>query len=104
MPEISPTPEPAAHQLAARARDDLARKLGIPLDQIIVSSAQAVTWPDSSLGCPEPGMAYAQVLTSGYLILLEAGGKIYEYHANSGTYVFFCENPKPPVPGMPGDT
>jgi hypothetical protein len=100
-----PTPaDPAASQLVNQARNDLAHKLGISAEQITVSSAEAVTWSDSSLGCPQPGMAYTQVLTSGYLILLEAAGKTYEYHTNRDTYVIFCENPRPPVPGMPGDT
>ena len=101
--EITPTPDPAALQVAVRARNDLATKLGIRVDDITISSAQAVTWPDSSLGCPQEGMAYTQVLTPGYLILLETGGKTYEYHASRDSFVIFCENPGPPVPGMPGD-
>jgi hypothetical protein len=65
--------------------------------------ATSIVWPDSSLGCPQDSMVYAQVLTPGYLIVLETGGKVYEYHANRDTYVIFCENPSPPVPGTPGD-
>ena len=103
IPQGGSTPVSAAMQIAVQARDDLALKLGIPADQITISSAQAVTWSDSSLGCPQPGMNYTQVLTPGYLILLEAGGKIYEYHASKGTSIIYCENPTPPVPGMPGD-
>jgi hypothetical protein len=103
-PDVTPTPDPAAMQFAVRARNDLALKLGIRVDDISIASAQAVTWPDSSLGCPQPGMAYSQVITPGYLVRLEANGKIYEYHAGRGTQVIYCENPSPPVPGMPGDT
>ena len=102
-PGPGPTYEPSAARLVEQARGDLANRLGIPADQISVSSVQAVTWPDSSLGCPLPGMAYAQVLTPGVLILLEAGGSVYEYHAGRRSNVFYCENPEPPVPGMPGD-
>lgn len=102
-PPSNPTFEPAAARLAEQARADLAQRSGIPADQIVVSSVQAVTWPDSSLGCPQPGMAYAQVLTSGYLILLEAGGDVYEYHASRTASVFYCADPEPPVPGVPGD-
>jgi hypothetical protein len=60
---------------------DLAAKLSIPIPDITVVSVEAVEWRDASLGCPQPGMAYAQVITPGYLIVLEAGGKTYEYHA-----------------------
>lgn len=102
-PGAGPTYEPAAARSVEQARDDLAQRSGMPPDQIVVSSVQAVTWPDSSLGCPQPGMAYAQVLTPGYLILLEAGGKVYEYHAGRNSNVFYCADPEPPVPGVPGD-
>ena len=54
---------------------------------------EAVEWRDSSLGCPEPGKAYLQVITPGYLFVLEAGGKTYEYHADRGNRVILCENP-----------
>lgn len=34
---------------------------------------------DSSLGCPQEGMMYAQVITSGYQFLLSYGGLTYDY-------------------------
>lgn len=102
-PQAGPTFEPAATMLVEQARGDLTQRTGIAADQIVISSVQAVTWPDSSLGCPQPGMAYAQVLTPGYLILLEAGGEVYEYHAGRNSSAFYCADPEPPVPGMPGD-
>jgi len=89
--------------LIDKAIADLTQRLSIPATQIKLVEATPVVWPDSSLGCPQPGMAYTQVLTPGYLILLEADGKIYEYHANRDTYVISCENPSPPVPGTPAD-
>jgi hypothetical protein len=49
-------------------------------------------------------MMYAEVLTPGYLILLEANGQEYEYHAGKNSDAFYCDNPTPPVPGMSGDT
>ncbi len=70
---------PAA-EAAKRARADLARRLGISADQIAVDSVEAHTWPDASLGLPEPGMMYAQVLTDGYIVALSAAGKAYVYH------------------------
>jgi hypothetical protein len=85
------------------ARHELAARLGIDASEVSVSSAAAVTWPDSSLGCPQPGMAYAQVVTPGYLIVLEAGGRHYEYHAGRDGKVFYCESPAPPIPGQAGD-
>jgi hypothetical protein len=36
-------------------------------------------------------------LMSGYLIQLNANNKGCEYHAGGGDYVFYCENPIPPL-------
>jgi hypothetical protein len=78
---------PAA-DLVAQAIADLAGRLGIAADAIQVQSAEAVEWPDASLGCPEPGMMYAQVITPGYRIVLEAGGQLYEYHSSLSRVVY----------------
>ena len=54
----------------------------MPEESILVESVEAVQWPDSSLGCPQPGMLYAQVVTPGYLIVLAVEDQTYEYHAD----------------------
>ena len=90
--------------LAAQARADLARRLSISDDQITLLESTPVTWPDASLGCPQPGMMYAQVLTPGYLIRLQVGDRVYEYHAGRATTVIYCEQPSPPITGAPSDS
>jgi len=72
------------------AKADLARRAEIPVSEISVISVEAVDWPDTSLGCPEPGMAYAQVITPGYLIVLEAKGQTFEYHSDEGRFMVLC--------------
>jgi hypothetical protein len=95
----SPFPlDPNLQDLVQKAREDLANRLSLPLSQINLVLAEEVTWPDASLGCPEEGMQYAQVLIPGYQIRLESGGQEFEYHASRKTIVF-CEKPSPPVPG-----
>lgn len=89
--------------LIDKASADLANRLSIQIVEITVVEATAVVWPDGSLGCPEEGMVYAQVLTPGYLIRLQSGDQEFEYHASRGTEVVYCENPMPPVEGTPGD-
>jgi hypothetical protein len=37
-----------------------------------VVQAEAVTWPDGALGCPEPGIVYTQALVPGYWVVVEA--------------------------------
>ncbi len=76
------------------AISNLARRLGVDGGQVQVLTAKKVTWPDASLGCPEPGKTYAQVLTPGYLIVLRARDTRYEYHGNAQT-LFLCGNAQP---------
>jgi hypothetical protein len=77
---------------------DLAGRLGVDPGEVRVVSVEEVTWPDGSLGCPQPGMMYPQVLTDGTRIALEAGGKRYEYHAGGPRGPFLCEDPQHPQP------
>jgi len=51
---------------------------------------KAVTWSDTSLGYPQEGMEYAQVITEGYQILLEVEDQLYEYHTDNKNVVVLC--------------
>lgn len=105
MPTPIPTQaDPGLQSLIEKAKADLVGRLSIAANEITLLEAKSVVWPDSSLGCPEKDMVYTQVLTPGYLILLEHGGNTYEYHAGMGSTVTTCVNPSPPVPGEPGNT
>jgi hypothetical protein len=94
-----PTPGPStpAQGPVEQAKSDLTGRLGISASQVTVVSSQQVTWRDASLGCPQPGMQYAQVLTNGSRIVLEAGGKRYEYHSGVHGTPVLCANPQPPL-------
>jgi hypothetical protein len=74
---------------------DLAGRLQMESSAIVTRSAVLMVWPDASLGCPQPGMQYAQVQTDGSQIVLEADGVAYEYHAGGSATPFLCE-PKGP--------
>ena len=90
--------------LIEKSEADLAQQLSIPVSQINLMTTLEVTWPDSSLGCPQAGTVYLQVLTEGFMILLEAGGERYEYHANAVKQVVLCENPALSIiPIKPGE-
>jgi len=72
------------------AMKELAGRLNLAERTIeLVGSVEEITWSDSSLGCPEPGKMYSQVLIPGYKFQLRGGGKIYQVHAGKGT-VKFC--------------
>ncbi|HTP06669.1 MAG TPA: hypothetical protein VMP08_00355 [Anaerolineae bacterium] len=100
---VVPTPEPtmpASSQVESGlqplieiAITDLANRLSINRESIEVVSAQTVVWPDRSLGCPQPGMVYPQVLAEGYHIELSVKGEVYSYHGGEGRGPFLCESP-----------
>jgi hypothetical protein len=95
--------DPILQNLVETAKADLAQRLAVPVDTIVLVEAGSVVWPDGSLGCPQEWMQYAQVLTPGYLIRLQSGDQEYEYHTGKRSTVIYCENPSPPVEGTPGD-
>ena len=64
------------------AKQDLSGLLNIPVENIRLVKEEAVEWPDTSLGYPEKGMMYNQVITPGFKIILKAGDKLYEYHSD----------------------
>ncbi len=77
---------------------ELAASLGLGSSEIEVIAAERVTWPDGSLGCPEPGVAYTQALVDGYRILLQAGSTGYSYHGAAGEPPKICPRPVIPPP------
>jgi len=81
---------PHDHDVVEAARADLAQRNGVPLEEVSVVRAREVDWPDSALGCPEEGMAYTQVVVSGYQVLLQVDGRVFDYHAGSEGEVFLC--------------
>ena len=76
--------------LLTQAKEDLAHRLSILIDQIEVLEARPVVWPDASLGYSQPGMRYKQVQVDGALIRLQANGKVYEYHSGGSRRLFLC--------------
>lgn len=71
-----------AQEVVARAQADLAARQKVPIERVKVIRVEAVDWPDASLGCPEPGLVYAQVITPGWRILLRVGTREFTYHSD----------------------
>ena len=96
---VEPTPVEHPNQQVAVAMTDLVDRLGIDAASIEVVSVEEVTWPDGSIGCPQPGMRYTQALVNGSRIVLRTGGADYQYNSGGGREPFYCANPGDPVPG-----
>ena len=78
--------------IVEQVRADLAARLEVEESSIEVLSAELVTWPDGSLGCPQPGMFYTQALVEGSRVLLRSGETTYPYHAGDNGEPFLCES------------
>jgi hypothetical protein len=100
---VSSTTQPGStsavpeHFLAA-VIDDAATRRNADRATVRVLSGRAVDWPDGSLGCPEEGKSYTQVIVPGYLVMVDVSGATLEYHLNQRGDFRQCSggNPLPP--------
>ncbi len=49
--------------------------------ELTLQSVEPRTWPDTSLGLPQPGTVYAPVVTPGYVLRLQRGSDIFTFHS-----------------------
>lgn len=96
LPPSQPPPDGLRERPDVRAAiAEEAERRGLLPEQILIESYADVTWPDSSLGCPEPGMQYTQAVVPGHLLVLgvsaesgvagsEVMGEVASYHAAVG--------------------
>ena len=77
--------------------EEVAAIAAVAESDVTIVRAQAVTWNDGSLGCPEPGGVYTQALVDGYWLVLSAGGQEYDLRAGQDGQFRFC----PPGQGRP---
>lgn len=75
------------------ATEDLAARIGVVEADIELVQVEEVVWPDSGLGCPDPGQMYAQATQEGFRIVLRSGEKEYAYHGSKDGEPFLCEPP-----------
>ncbi|MGH8223016.1 MAG: hypothetical protein ACREQZ_08580 [Woeseiaceae bacterium] len=85
---------PQQRGIAMLAIDALAADLGVSRDRITIDTIRAVDWPDSSIGCPKPGQAYLQVITTGHKITLRVDRQVHVVHEASNR-AFVCHKTKP---------
>lgn len=79
------------------AKQDLETKLKVNEDQVKIDAIIPVEWGDKSLGYPEEGKVYEPETIPGYVILLLANDKLYEYHSDRTNIIV---PPKGPIEDM----
>ena len=96
---------PGLQRLVDLATKDLIAKEGIDATKVELVQAEYVSWRDSSMGCPQPGYQYLQVVTNGSRIVLKVDKQVYNYHSGGNKPPFSCVKPSPskPLPYAPGE-
>jgi hypothetical protein len=90
----SPIPlDASAQKLVTLVKEHLSQQLGIPVDQIALLEVKPAVWRDASLGCPKPAIDYIPMETPGFNIILETGGRTYNYHTDQAKRFVVCNKP-----------
>ncbi|HSQ40067.1 MAG TPA: hypothetical protein VLM78_07885 [Anaerolineales bacterium] len=106
---VPPTPQPLSaveDDSITTLRALIGERLRIAPAELTLVSVEQIIWPDASLGCPQPGMMYAQVLTPGWrVVFADATGRQYDIHTPEKLALFvLCtpvdELPKPLIPDV----
>ena len=87
---VVPTLNPDAQVAVDAAMRDVAAHLGVDPSALRVDQVEPRQWSDSSLGCPQPGNLYSQIVTPGFLIVISSSTKQLEYHADARGHVVLC--------------
>jgi len=77
-------PPPKSTGPGTVARQVVADYLSLPITDITLVSLEALKFNDSSLDCPEPDMAYQQVITPGHRASVEAQGRRFDVRVTGG--------------------
>lgn len=100
------TPDPVVgevpEELLAAILEDAETRAAAEDEDLAVVRAEAVTWNDGSLGCPQPGVMYTQALVDGYWVVLEVGGEEFDYRAAASGFFTLCERGLPLPATTPG--
>jgi hypothetical protein len=85
-------PDAELTETVARAKEDLAQRLGTQIDSVDVVAVMGQQFPADAFYCRTAKERVARdespVVILGQTILLSAAGHRYEYHANEETVIF----------------
>ena len=62
----------------------VAKRHELDVADIVVDTVEPMEWPDSSLGCPQPGQFYMQMITPGHKVKLHVGERVFFVHEAKG--------------------
>jgi hypothetical protein len=83
--------------VSSLVRQDLARRLGVPVDQLRIVTATSQTWSDGCLGLAQPQEVCTQALVPGWRVRVALGERLWTYRANQSGSSLRLENQRPSV-------
>lgn len=109
-PTFTPGPLPTAGPMPGRVDPSPAPQTGEAPDEVVqvavqaalasaalpdgsavtVVRAEAVLWPDGSLGCPRPGVMYIQTEVPGYWVEIEVADQHFDYRFSDAGTPILC--------------
>ena len=69
---------------------DAAKRFNVAESAVVLARAEQLTWSDGSLGCPEPGRMYTQMLVAGFRVVATTGAGALTYHTDSRGIAVTC--------------
>ncbi len=69
---------------------DAAKRFNVAESAVVLTRAEQVTWPDGSLGCPQPGRMYTQLLVEGFRVAAKTTAGELTYHTDGRGNVVNC--------------
>ncbi len=100
-----PANETIPEEIESAARKLLADELGADEGDFRLDSSEGVEWSDTSLGCPQEGYVYAQVITPGYMLVFDHAGTSHAVHTNDdGSNMVICGDGGSGKPALPLET
>ena len=105
-PEATSEPAERSRQAAGVDPTEIATRLvadflSLPASEITLVSVESKDFGDPSLGCPEPGMSYPQVITPGHRVVVEAEGRRFDVRVSGGAGKL-CRKPR--NKGLPNES
>jgi hypothetical protein len=76
-----------------------AKRFNVAENAVVLTNAEQLTWSDGSLGCPEPGRMYTQMLVAGFRVVAKTSAGELTYHTDSRGNAVTCG-----VRARPSDT
>jgi len=75
--------DPVASELSALAMRRVRQQSDVSDEAVELVDVYPVVWQDSSLGCPQDGQVYSNILIDGYRIEISDGETSYLFHTDS---------------------